>query len=778
MSRDPRPWLALLLILLLAMGLRFYQLDLQSFWSDEGNSAAMIGRTLPDILTRSANDISPPLYYLALSGWGRLTGTSEFSIRAFSALFGVLAVALTAALGRRIGGWPVAIVAAFASATAPYAIYYGQEARMYGPIAALVLVAWLCTLALQRTPTSSRWLLGYGAVALALLHTQYFTAAALVGVNLAWLWQGWRDELRPAPRRWIAAQLAVALLFLPWLSVALRSILGWPAVSAPLSPSELLIELFRLFTVGAANEGIRPLAGWGMGLLLVLGLSVAGRALWQRRAVARAVPLWLVAIPPLLMWLLSLDRPFWNPKFLTIAVAGAHLLIGQGAALIARSIGRWRPAFGAVFVAWTLPFLAWAVAPTVTNGYHDPTYWRDDYRSMVALVDALAAPDDAVILDGAGQAEIWSYYDQRDLAVYPLPAQRPLDVAQTTEQLEQIAAHHPSAWLLWWAEREGDPDGIIPGWLDANGYAANARWYGNVRLQRYHFASPSDTVLVNETLTLPGSDSALTLQSVGMAEAPRPPGALVALEMTWTGVADRPLTFFAQLLDDASQVVGQYDGLGGAPPVDQWRGAQIVRMALPIAVGTPPGPLRLIVGVYDGDGQRLLTAQGRDHLTLATIEVTRPPTPLPVAALALPIPAQRDLRLDDFWGVRFVGAEAYKVGFAHQPATPLAAGDPMQVHLYWQVVREGPALPDFVLVLRDFSGKEATSWPWAPLLSRSTDAEWRAGDLVREGQALFLPADLPEGTYELWLELPPLIDIVLSATDSRLFVGTIEVQQP
>ena len=251
MSRDARPVLALLAILLLAAALRFHHLDTQSFWSDEGNSVAMVGRSVTGIFSRSANDISPPLYYLALDLWGSLVGRSEFAIRALSTLFSLLAVALTAVLGRRIGGWPVALVAAFASATSPYAIHYAQEARMYGPIAALALGAWYALARLQRQPTHRGWLLAYLLTALAMLHTQYFTAAVLVGGNLVWLWHGWRrGEFRPAWPRWIGAQGLVAVLFLPWLVVALPSILGWPAVSAPLSLDFLLRELARIFSIG------------------------------------------------------------------------------------------------------------------------------------------------------------------------------------------------------------------------------------------------------------------------------------------------------------------------------------------------------------------------------------------------------------------------------------------------------------------------------------------------------------------------------------------------
>ena len=72
--------------IVLAAGLRFHLLGAQSLWNDEGSSYAMTQRVLPDILANTAADIHPPGYYILLAGWVQVAGTSEFALRAFSAL--------------------------------------------------------------------------------------------------------------------------------------------------------------------------------------------------------------------------------------------------------------------------------------------------------------------------------------------------------------------------------------------------------------------------------------------------------------------------------------------------------------------------------------------------------------------------------------------------------------------------------------------------------------------------------------------------------------------
>ena len=78
-------FLVLLFVLALAAFLRFYLLDGQSFWNDEGNSARIAERSLQLITEGAAGDIHPPLYYYLLHFWRGLFGSSEFALGSLSA---------------------------------------------------------------------------------------------------------------------------------------------------------------------------------------------------------------------------------------------------------------------------------------------------------------------------------------------------------------------------------------------------------------------------------------------------------------------------------------------------------------------------------------------------------------------------------------------------------------------------------------------------------------------------------------------------------------------
>jgi len=335
-----------LMLLLLAALLRFYRLDAQSFWNDEGNSARIAERPLGLILEAAAGDIHPPGYYILLHGWRALAGHSEFALRFPSALAGVALVALTLRLGRRSFGRDVGLAAGWLAALSPFAIYYSQEARMYALLGALGAASTLVLGLLLRVGGESLaagrgslpapragWLVAYVLLGTAGLYTQYIFPFILAVHNVVF-GVAWWMLLRRTPVRWRwllawgGAQAAMALLYLPWLPIALGGVTGWSAAGRSYPLAAALLDVLRVLSLGLTWPLERAAVGMVcFGMLFVLGLLPAREGWGERLGVLTFA---LYALGPIgLVVAFDLYKPAWL-KFLLIVLPAWHVLVARG----------------------------------------------------------------------------------------------------------------------------------------------------------------------------------------------------------------------------------------------------------------------------------------------------------------------------------------------------------------------------------------------------------------------------------------------------------------
>lgn len=515
MSR--RHWLvAGLVLMLIAFALRAYLLDGQSLWYDEGISAAMAPRALGAITIAAAADIHPPLYYYLLHFWTGIAGDSEYALRFPSLAFGMLTLPLLALIGRRLFNAWVGMLAAWLAATSTLLIYYSQEARMYATLLFLGTLVIYLALRLSSAPHPGPWALALGLATALSLYTHYLAAGPIAAAALFLL----ISRRGRARWPWWAGALAAALVaWTPWAALSLGQVAGrtGPAMAESVAFVDYLARVTAVFAYGLSFDATMTSRAW----LLVLILMVAA-LLWAlprrisspspmgrggqgvRSPLARTL-LWL-AVPVVGAYALWLWRPLYNPivnpRFALPAAPAFYLwlalgLTGLGQAvhylrirlLPSRSLTR---SVYPIVVGVASLILLFFDSRSLAAYYFEPKYARDDYRALVHDIKTDAEPGDAIVLNAPGQAEVFGYYyrnnPRRADAVYPLPRQRPMNVQQTTAELETIARSHSRIWLVLWADDESDPDGVIESWLQSNGSLAEQREFGAVRLRLYRVA--------------------------------------------------------------------------------------------------------------------------------------------------------------------------------------------------------------------------------------------------------------------------------------------------
>jgi 4-amino-4-deoxy-L-arabinose transferase-like glycosyltransferase len=660
-----RPWLFLALILVVAGFLRFYRIDAQSLWNDEGNSARLAERSIHLILEGARGDIHPPGYYLALHYWRALLGQSEAALRGLSALSSVALALFTFQVSRRLFDDDVTgLVAAALVAINPFEVYYAQEARMYAMLSlwamasTWALLAWWQTRDQQRRGARWPWL-AYVLTATAGLYTHYAFPFVMLAQSLSvgiWLWITRRREGTPRHLlSWILAQVAVVMLYLPWLSTAWHQVTSWSPPREAYRLPTALADTWRLLNFGqtiptrVVTGGLIAAGAFALSSLLPLAEETN-----KRRAERLSYPLrWgllalLILVPLGLIFGLGLYRAAYR-KFLLVAAAPLSTLTATGIItgwhLGRRSSmsGKRAHAIGVqALTLFLLTLFLYDTGRSLNNLYFDEAYARDDYRAIARYIENNARAGDAVILNAPNQWEVFTYYHPDDAHVFPLARQRPLDVTANEAELEHIVADHQRLFAIFWGDVESDPERFIESWLETHTYKAHETWYGDVRLAIYAVpAEVADAPKVSlDARFAPGGPAtpparpAIILEGYTLLNQTPAAGDILQLALFWHAEERIPDRYkvFVHLYDEAGEVAAQTDSEPGATlrPTDTWMpGERVVdRYGVLIPAELPLGAYALTVGLYDltDPTDRLHVfrdgVSAGDHLGLTQVIVT------------------------------------------------------------------------------------------------------------------------------------------------------------
>jgi uncharacterized membrane protein len=354
----------MIFVLALACGLRFYHLASDSLWMDELFSIWLAKQSFVKFWQVMSHENHPPLYYLMLSGWIKIFGSSAFAVRSLSAICGIAIIPVIFVAMRRLYNIQTAYYVATLTAVLPPLVRYSQEARMYAPVALFATIALVGALLYLQTPSKRHGILFAVGMTLA-LYTHYFSVFLwLMLVTLIsgeiWLRQGLK-----AVKQWCLLCLIPLLAFVPWLSVIVsqykeNSATHWVAQMPAPSMEELLT--FPEFCFGFYDQR------WGMQLgyfgldkpIISLVFSVVGLLMLpliykrnKENSVVKITPTKESVILPSLIsigmifiiWSLCQIKNAWLLKYMIVAIPG--LLISLGAWLF-----RTKPTLGKGLIAW------------------------------------------------------------------------------------------------------------------------------------------------------------------------------------------------------------------------------------------------------------------------------------------------------------------------------------------------------------------------------------------------------------------------------------------
>ena len=446
----------LAVLVVIGSSLRLYSLAQKSIWLDEAFSITISQHGLFDLpWLVSLTDTHPPLYYLALKLW-LIFGNGETQVRMLSAIFSIAAIPLIYLLAANIfDDKRIGLIAATLLAFSPFQIWYAQEARMYAMLIFFVLASACFFFRALRYNDIVDWI-GYIFTTVLALYTDNGAIWYIVAISIFFLLSIRRFKDRFL--RWFLCQLAIVIVYLPWLPVFVQQTRR-VAVDFWLQPPSFQTVLETLLDFNSYNFPIVELS-----LLYMVMIFVWAYIIPRKSLPIGLASLWLF-IPLIISLLFSLRQPIFISRNLIAASLGYYLLV-------AGTIGQFRNS--KAVIALLLPLV---VMNLISIGYN---FWyekKEDWRSVARYVasETENKPDGLVVFV-PGYAELPFHYYFKDYGIpvktqgYPgdevLLHPTPKEVGDLPALFEGV----PHVWLIMRSTESVAPDWTVKEWLDKNGY--------------------------------------------------------------------------------------------------------------------------------------------------------------------------------------------------------------------------------------------------------------------------------------------------------------------
>jgi hypothetical protein len=634
------PRVGILTVLLLAAALRWYAPGWVEYKYDEAHITGMAlavarGEALP-ILSGGTTPGIPRaalVVYLLAVPLRLLAPRPEAAVWLTAAL-GVLAVALTYRLGRRMGGDTMGLAAALYMAANPWLVAYDRKLWAHIQVllsVALLLVAW--DLVVRRRPRAAFWLPVLAALqvlshVLALVQALSWPAAPLLA----------RRELRPRP--WLGGLAAALALLAPY---------GW-ALARMIIPARRLPEAagrsespwppawesaLRLF----GGDGIAALTGlpttadrrWQLAaalavlVLALIGLGLVRAALWlrhpRRQRWGALLLAWTAGPTLVLLWApLPVAQQYW-----TVLLPLPALYFALGLCTIIAAAGRWqRPVLAVAGVGLVAIWVSswWAVLEVVAAGAGGNAFgvplarWQDTLAAARSWATHIGTDQVRVAVRGADPG-----HEGDPAVVATLIGSPPFArfVAPSSPPALLLAADRASLYLWTLADADGQARLDALGQLVWEGFLAQER--PRPRLYRLPAFRPADFDLTSLPMPAVFADAGIELIAYRLPKEAGEAEAVFVWRVRDSSPAARlrDLTAFNHILDAGTgERVAQADGLALFSR-DWWPGDVLIQ---PYRVTLPAGTYLWRVGLYSRvDGGRIPLPDGRDALDLGPFAV-------------------------------------------------------------------------------------------------------------------------------------------------------------
>lgn len=447
-----------------------------SIWGDEGFSAILSMKSIPEILEIISRDTSPPLWNLTEHLAFQLFGTSELVIRGLASFYFLLTIFFIYKIGSFMWDKKTGLIAATLTLLNPFFFTYAFEGRMYSIMALGVASSMYFFLRIihenhekKSSRKSRKNLLGYTISTLWAMYSHHFAIFILLIQGLWFLYELLRKEKKVATQLF-KGFLFVGIGYLPWLVPLYnqtKMVGGGFWLGTP-TPEDLARLILEYTAAGITNKHLTlPLTSlpfYQVSLLLSLAILIV--RMWGKKLTKAFFFLSWFLGPILLTWIVSqfFQSIFFNRYLLYAIPAIAIVLASERRRLISEIL---------------ITFLILVLLIINVDYFFHPV--KRPFRELSTFVKKTRQDKDFLINWNAGSHHLWEtkYYDIPAPIYIPEGGELPFFVGTALMEKSDIISEFPKNTGRVGVVTSGQVEDIVlPGYTESEVKKFKQPWQG------------------------------------------------------------------------------------------------------------------------------------------------------------------------------------------------------------------------------------------------------------------------------------------------------------
>jgi hypothetical protein len=395
--------ISVILIFIIGIILRLLFIGSREIAYDDAFSFFLARGSLEDIITGTAADTMPPLYYFLLHFWMKISENLWF-LRLLNVGINLTTALLVFAITKELFNSTSAIIATFLFLISPYQIYHSQELRMYALLLLGQVGYYYSFLKVFRASekTFIKWVLTAVMFGLITMYSHNLGIIGLISVNVILLYYRGKHIFKSL----VLVQLSILIFSIPWFFYLPQQLekIQQAFWTQPPGISDIFQALFTLFAFLPM-----PTIFMGIALIIIIQSFVMLIVFIIRTKTKKnLIASLLFIMPPLILFLLSyLVKPVFVPRIFILSSVWFFILfavyIEKNLSLF---IGKINLGIFILLNIFSLPFF-----------YEFQSFPRSSFLELNNLIDNFA-PQEYVIHDNKLSFFPTIFYGERDRTQY------------------------------------------------------------------------------------------------------------------------------------------------------------------------------------------------------------------------------------------------------------------------------------------------------------------------------------------------------------------------